>query len=91
MLQDFKDDGIQRREGWGISVGCHPSAVYAEEKERKILNKLDELHQEKRLFAIGEIGKYQHERFQLLLTNCQSAPIFLLYTIYISITSFLRH
>ena len=45
-------------EGWGLAIGCHPKAQVTTTKEDKILAKLDELEEAKKLMAVGEVGKF---------------------------------
>ena len=57
-LQDLLDGRLEVPKNYGLAVGCHPrdERINAA-KEEDVLVKIQELHDAKKLFAVGEVGK----------------------------------
>lgn len=57
-LQELLDGRLDVPKNYGLAVGCHPrdGRVNAA-KEDDVLVKIQELYDDKKLFAVGEVGK----------------------------------
>ena len=57
LLKELLLDDLVVPENYGLAVGCHPKDVMKTDKEDKVITLIKELHDEKKLFAVGEVGK----------------------------------
>ena len=61
FLQELLLDDLVVPKNYGLAVGCHPKEGKGEEiktdKVDKVLDKIRTLHDDKKLFAVGEVGK----------------------------------